>query len=209
MATCKLTNSDRVLLALASAAGNSTERVAYEEIVVESWRKYPEHYSLRNYPEYPDSSDQHKRLYGELKKRGYVVTLRDRFFRLTEAGLEQALKLQGAISDVQSTAAVGRLSRDSSRLVQRATVSEAYAKWTRGRASHIVDFDARGYFGVSVTMTRRDRQVCVDGMMNALDAARINGHPSAPELTKLANFLLERFPEVVGHPCSDSRGAST
>ena len=208
MATRKLSNNDRVLVALSCAAGNTTAPVAYEEIVVESWKKYPERYALRNYPHFPDSADQNKPLYGDLKKRGYVVPLGDRFFRLTETGLERAIGLQKALPDRAPADSVRRLSRSESRLIRRATASEAYAKWSAGQTDEIVDFDARAFFGVSVTMAQLDRRVCADGMSEAMAAAVEGGLPIAPHLRELAEFLVERFPEVVGLPSNEEIRAS-
>ena len=37
--------------------------------------RFPDRFSLRNHPEYPDASDQHKRLYGPLKQAGYVAAV--------------------------------------------------------------------------------------------------------------------------------------
>ena len=98
MAGQEMTDADRVVLALAHASGGSRDAVPYEEIVIESWRRFPGRFSLRNHPEFPDSSEQHKRLYGPLKRAGYVVALDgEKAFRLTDAGWERASQLDHSL----------------------------------------------------------------------------------------------------------------
>ena len=93
-----MTDGDRVLLALAHVSGGGREAVPYEEIVIESWRQFPGRFSLRNHPEFPDSSEQHKRLYGPLKRAGYVVKIDgEKAFRLTDAGWERARQLDPSL----------------------------------------------------------------------------------------------------------------
>ena len=93
-----MNDNDRVLLALAHASGGGRNAVPYEEIVIESWRRFPERFSLRNHPEHPNSSEQHKRLYGALKKAGYVeVVDGEKAFRLTDAGWERASQLDQSL----------------------------------------------------------------------------------------------------------------
>ena len=198
MAKRKLTDVDRVLLALAHAAAGEREAVPYEEIVIESWKRFPDRFSLRRHPEFPDSSDQHKKLYGSLKRSGYVVALHDKNFRITDAGLERAAKLDGALASVHRNSAGVRLGRDDERLVRSALSSEAYAKWRDGRASEISDFDARAFLGVAVTTTESDRRSRAAAMTKALANAETSRVPAASDLRGLSNFIMEQYAAIAG-----------
>ena len=198
MAKQKLTVHDRVLLALASAARNTQKPVPYEEIVLESWRRFPDRFSLRRYPEFPDSNDQNKSLYGPLKKDGYVVSLGDMVFRLTGAGLARASTLEGLLNGQQTTVSGQRLSRDQERLLRTARSSEAHAKWVGGRELEIVDFDARAFFGITVTTSEENRRIRVQAMRDAVAAADSAGLAAAGPLKDLTQFLTEQFPAVAG-----------
>jgi len=58
-----------ILLAMRKVAGDATRLCAYEDIVVEAWKLFPQEFGLRGYADkYPDSSDLHKPLYGSLKR---------------------------------------------------------------------------------------------------------------------------------------------
>ena len=90
----KLTQPEMVLLSMYRVSHGTTQKIPYEELVLQAWRDYPEAFSLRNYPEYPDGSDIHKKLYnGFLKTDNLVLSLGDKNFRLTEKGVSRASEL--------------------------------------------------------------------------------------------------------------------
>lgn len=77
-------------------SGGGNLPLEYEDIVVKSWQLFPEEFGLRKYVhQYPDSSDQHKPLYGPLKDKGYVLS-GNKKFRLTEKGIAYANELERA-----------------------------------------------------------------------------------------------------------------
>lgn len=194
----KMTVHDRVLLALADAAGHSQQPVPYEEIVLKSWRRFPERFSLRRHPEFPDSNDQNKSLYGPLKKEGYVVSLGDMVFRLTDTGLSRANVLESGSNGEASKPSVARLSRDQERVLRTANSSEARAKWTRGHLDDIVDFDARAFFGISVTTPERERCIRVQSTKDAITNAENVRFPGANELMQITEFLIDEFAVSLG-----------
>ena len=201
----KLTVHDRVLLALARAARNTQIPVPYEDIVLESWKCFPERFSLRKHPEFPDSNDQNKSLYGPLKKDGYVVSLGDMVFRLTDAGIDRAATLEGLLNGRQASSSGARLSRDHERALRTAKASEAYVKWIDGRADEIVDFDARAFFGITVTTRDENRRIRVQRMCDAISVFGAARLPAAERLQSLATFLIEQFPTVVGSDTNSGR----
>ena len=194
----RFTVHDRVLLALACAADNTQAAVPYEEIVLKSWRMFPERFSLRRHPEFPDSNDQNKSLYGPLKKEGLVLSLGDMTFRLTDAGLDRAIALEDAIGGNERRSVVDRVSRDEERVLRSAATSEARAKWSRGKRDDIVDFDARAFFGITVTTPDQERCLRVQTTKAAIERAEHAKFSGAHELRELFEFLTEEFPETLG-----------
>jgi len=84
------TQGEKVLLAMYRASGANEESMPYADIVVQAWIDYPETFALDGYPEYPDASDIHKKLYGYLKTNEFVESTGNKWFRLTGKGIEQA-----------------------------------------------------------------------------------------------------------------------
>lgn len=194
----RFTVHDRVLLALACAADRTHVAVPYEEIVLESWRMFPERFSLRRHPEFPDSNDQNKSLYGPLKKDGLVLSLGDMTFRLTDAGIDRAIALGDAIGLSEQNSVPDRVSRDEERVLRSVATSEARAKWSQGRRDKIVDFDARAFFGITVTTPDQERCVRVQATKEAIERAEHAKFSGASELRELFEFLTEEFPEALG-----------
>ena len=83
-----------ILLSIYDASAGTTNPVAYEDIVVAAWKRFPQEFGLRGYVEtYPDSWNLRRPLYGPLKREGYVQMQR-RKLALTESGLATAERLR-------------------------------------------------------------------------------------------------------------------
>src|SRR3989344_68634 len=83
----------KILLAMYWLSKGTTENLKYEDIVVELFKKFPETFHLRGYPQYPDSGDLiHKPLYSTLKPKG-LVTSGNKMFALTSFGISIAEKI--------------------------------------------------------------------------------------------------------------------
>lgn len=183
--------ADQVLIALYRCSNGSTVRVPYEEIVLQAWKDFPESFSLRNHPEYPDASDIHKKIYQTLKPAGLVVSLGNKVFRLTDAGIAQGAALLNATAPTSKPLA--RLSREDERLLQNALSSRALAKWEDGRPHEIIDYDARLYFQFSTGTAKLDRRLRLKAMRDMVEKARKLGLPKAETLHELTSFLSEKF----------------
>src|SRR2546428_11317269 len=97
-------------MAMNTLSGGTSKPLRYEDIVVKAFQMFPQDFALRGYPQYPDSSDIHKPLYGPLKRAGYVLA-GNKQFRLTQKGLERATELVSA-NEKRSTDSGIRLTRD-------------------------------------------------------------------------------------------------
>ncbi len=86
-----LTKWQRILATMYDLSSSRAKSLQYEDIVVEAFKKYPEEFQLRGYPNFPDASDVHKSLY-EMKKKGLLRTA-NKTFELTERGLDVAKEL--------------------------------------------------------------------------------------------------------------------
>ena len=82
----KLSRADKILMVLYEMGGESRKPLRYEDIVVSVFKKYPQDFQLRGYPQYPDSSDLvHKPLY-DFRKNG-LLEANNKVFVLTERGI--------------------------------------------------------------------------------------------------------------------------
>src|SRR5262245_12423231 len=90
----------------------TTRPLKYGDIVVEAFKMLPDESALRGHPEFPDSSDIHKPLYGPLKRAGFVIAAQ-KSFRLTSRGVERAEQLVAkAGKKLEESRDGNRLARD-------------------------------------------------------------------------------------------------
>lgn len=64
------TRGDKIMICIYQLGEGKKKKIAYEDIVVGLFKKQPDDFHLKGYPEYPDSSDSTQRLLYEYKKKG-------------------------------------------------------------------------------------------------------------------------------------------
>jgi hypothetical protein len=57
-----LTKWQKILATMYDLCGGESKPLQYEDIVVAAFKRYPEDFQLRGYPQYPDSSDPRKQI---------------------------------------------------------------------------------------------------------------------------------------------------
>lgn len=195
----KLTQAEMVLIAFYRASKGTTNKVPYEELVLQAWRDFPEQFSLRNYPDYPDGSDIHKKLYnGPLKTDSLVLSLGDKCFRLTSKGLEEAKRVVDSLKNVSAGTVEdkSRLGRDAEKFIKHGLQSRALADWRADKRSQMVDYDARMFFQFSTGTTIEERKRKVKDAKEAIEKARSIGVEGSDSLKEVADFLTEKFEQL-------------
>ncbi|MGI9035122.1 MAG: hypothetical protein ACR2GD_03675 [Pyrinomonadaceae bacterium] len=173
--------------------GGEMKPLQYEDIVVEAFNKYPEDFQLRGYPHYPDSSDVHKSLYDEMKKKGLVRSA-NKMFELTEHGLEVAKRMfHNAPAENKD-----RLTKQEEAEIKRILNSAAFGFFKAGQENSILDTDFYDYLGVTVRTSRGDFQ---GRLSNVKHAVKVHAEKRNDELSltlkDLHRFLSEKFKEEI------------
>lgn len=189
----------KILLAMHHVAGGTTRPCRYEDIVVRAYELFPEDFQLRGYPQFPDSSDIHKRLYDTLKRSGLVRSA-NKTFALTPRGLEIATQMlsSGPQTTVANNAAVQRMRRDQAAEIARIRKSTVWALFAEGKQEKILDTDFYSYLGVTVRTPRNDfigRLTTVEQAVKALGMEADDAF--AGHLRELHLFLCRRFEKVI------------
>jgi hypothetical protein len=145
----------KILIAMLELSGGSSKPLKYEDIVVRAFKLFPQEFGLRGHPEFPDSSDIHKPLYGPLKRDGMVRSA-NKTFALTARGIETARRLVGGRSASVRPRTTDRLERDVKLELDRMTNSAAYALFVKGQSEKILDTDLYAFLGCTVRTPRND-----------------------------------------------------
>jgi hypothetical protein len=194
--SAKLTQAEMILLAIYRASDHTTSRVAFESIVLRVWNDFPQHFSLNNHPEHPDSYPVSKRLHSDLITRRLVVSLRKQVFRLTGKGLRVAEQLENKSQtpDAITQNLDHRLSKEEKEFIEHALRSRTYLAWKRGKGSDLIDYDARVFFQFSTGTPIRERKRKVDNAKEAIETGIASGLREAESLRNLVSFLIGKFP---------------
>ena len=190
---------EKILVAMFRLSGGTSQPLEYEDIVVKSWRLFPDEFGLRKYVrEYPDSSDQHKPLYGPLKDKGYVLS-GNKKFRLTEKGLTYAAQLERVLKgDTNQIIKSDRLSRDKEVQLKRILNTDAFRLFVEGQKDRILDTDFYTYLGVTVRTEKHDFQGQLKTVADTIaDAARILEDSKARLAAEMHQYLIEKFNGII------------
>jgi hypothetical protein len=186
-----LTRPQKILAVMYDLCQGQPKTLLYEDIVVAAFKKYPEDFQLRGYPEYPDSSDIHKPLY-KMKRQG-LVRAANKTFELTPQGLEAAkLLFHSGRSDKN------RLTKPEEGEINRIINSAAFRLISEGKEDSILDTDFYEYLGVTVRTGKGDFFGRLNNVEKAILAhASKRGDNLSLILQKLHNFLTTKFKEEI------------
>lgn len=197
---------EKILRAIFEVAGGTTRVCAYEDIVVQAWKMWPEEFGLRGYVhEHPDSSDLHKPLYGPLKREGLVRSTNKKF-GLTDRGLAAVERLRSGSE--RRLAERGRLERDEKAEILR--LADRPAVRMLPNPDELLDTDLYDFYGVTV----RTKPAEFAGRLKTVDAAidaAIRAKDPSIELEKVAmvvatrDALKERYAELISERCAAAK----
>jgi hypothetical protein len=184
-----LSKPQKILAVMFDLCQGQQMALLYEDIVVESFKRYPEDFQLRGYPQYPDSSDIHKPLY-QMKRAG-LVRAANKTFQLTPQGLEVARALRHTDSTDKD-----RLTKAEEHEINRIVNSAAFRLFHEGHRESILDTDFYEYLGVTVRTGKGDFWGQLNNVEQAVGAhAEKRRDQLSARLTELHSFLKERFEE--------------
>jgi len=182
-----LSKPQKILAVMYELCQGDATALQYEDIVVAAFKRYPEDFQLRGYPQYPDSSDVHKPLY-EMKQQGLLRSA-NKTFELTPRGLEVASRLVHSERENKD-----RLTKLEQSEINRIVNSAAFKLFQEGSKESILDTDFYEYLGVTV---RTSRANCLGRLSNVEHAIAAHEQKRAdglsPGLRALHEFLLSKF----------------
>jgi hypothetical protein len=182
-----LSRPQKILAVMLDLCKGSPQSLLYEDIVVASFRMYPEDFQLRGYPEFPDSSDIHKPLY-EMKRAG-LVRAANKKFQLTPQGLDVARELLHSDSSDRN-----RLTKAEESEIKRIVNSAAFGLFQEGRSDSILDTDFYEYLGVTARTGKGDFWGRVRNVEHAIKAHSDKRRGDLSKaLEQMHNFLFTRF----------------
>lgn len=190
------TRPEKILIAMHDLARGTTQPCRYEDIVVKAFELFSTDFQLRGYPQYPDSSDIHKPLYGPLKRQG-LVKAANKMFSLTDKGLTRAKILAQPKKDSELGRGE-RITRDVAHEIERLQTTNAWRLYLEGNQDKILDTDFYVFLGVTV---RTDRNGFLGRLRSVEEAvkiaAKVDSQLSHLKLSELCGFLFTKFDPII------------
>jgi hypothetical protein len=168
---------DKLLLAALSLERDGMTTFTAEDLVMAAWRSYPDTFGLRGHldeagkPAHPDSNRVFAEIMGSkpIRRRGLLVKVGNKLYRLTEAGREQARLLDTGTAT--PTAERSRLDRKLEAELRRILTSRAVGKYGEGRLEEITFYDACQLWGISPRSSAMDLEARLAHFRSLLAAA--------------------------------------
>jgi hypothetical protein len=190
-----LSRGEKAILFLYEFGKGKRVKIRYEDIVVGLFKKYPHHFQLKGYPEYPDSGDLvHKPLY-DFKKKGYV-NVENKIFSLSDRGIEFARQLYG-IKKITSNLG-NRLPRSAEVEVTRIKSLEGFLLFINGDKECLSDNDFYNYFGVTVRTQKNSFIGRIETMkMTIEELKKETSNVLYKNIINYHNFLVSKYKNIV------------
>jgi len=184
---------DKLLIVIYEMSSGKQNTLKYEDIFVKTFKKYPDDFHLRGYPEYPDTGDSTQRPLYSLRKDG-LIQVRNKFVTITEKGIAFANQLmKEQLSPLRKSPQ--KLSRDIMNEVERIKNTDAFHLFVADKKDQIVDTDFLAYLGTTVRTERTDFRARIKTVQDVIAAIKTNEEYKA--IVDLHNYLFEKFKEII------------
>jgi len=147
--------ADKLLLAAYELEKSGRKPFSAEDLVVTAWKMFPDVFGLSGYRgedgrlSFPDSNRVLAEVMGSkpIRKRGLLIKVGTKMYELTEAGHEQARRIQE--SGASSAAPKAALGRDTEEKLKRLLESKAVEKVFNNRVQDLTFYDACSFWGIT------------------------------------------------------------
>lgn len=192
----KLNRAEKMLLFIYEHGKAKKVRIRYEEIVVGLFKKYPEDFHLKGYPEYPDSGDgMHQPLY-LFKKNGYITGM-NKIFTLTDSGLDFARKIKEKTIGLPIDT-TNRVSRNTSIEVSRVSLQEGFSLFVAGNKENVSENDFYIYLGITARTSRSLFSGRLETMRFVIEELKNEkGNDLYGNIIKYNEFLFTKYQAVI------------
>jgi len=185
-----------ILISIYHLTGGEIRQVEFEQVVVESYRLFPDVFQLKGFPNFPDSAQIEKRIYDKLKPAG-LVRVASRKLELTEYGQEKAKylfeKYQGKVVTENDQE---MLSSREQKLWKKLINLDGFKIFLEDSEKSPLDIDVYDFYGISV----RTGESEIHGRMKTINDLIEKIHklslPLADELQQYKRVLDELSKEL-------------
>lgn len=190
----KLFVKEKLLIIIYKMSLKQKSPLKYEDVYVKAFKKYPNDFQLRGYPDYLDTELMSKKIY-DLRKNGALQVHR-KFITITEKGKTVAEKLlQSGTTHSNNDALSKALSRDILNQVERIKNTDAFLLFADDKKDQIVDTDFFAYLGTTVRTERTDFRARIKTVQDVIENIKVSDEYKI--IVELHTYLFEKFKDLI------------
>ena len=175
----------------------SKKIISYEDILVSTFRKYPDVFHLKGYKEYPDTVILMRELYN-LVPEG-LVRIKKRKCILTDLGLTKAIGIRNHDCDIINVTKNQDELNSLRKTILLLSNLEGFRLFTERNFEKILDVDFYEFFSTSVRTSRVDIQSNVKRVAELIKEYSNYDKYLAANLQEYHKFLINYFKEQINN----------
>lgn len=185
---------NKLLIVIFKMSLKQKKPLKYEDVYVKAFKKYPNDFQLRGYPDYLDTELMSKKIY-DLRKNGFIQIHR-KFITITEKGKSFVEWLmQSETKHLNKKNLSKLLSRDIINQIDRIRNTDAFHLFIDNKKEQIVDTDFFAYLGTTVKTERTDFRARIKTIKDVIEAIKANTEYKL--IIDLHKYLFETFRDII------------
>jgi hypothetical protein len=190
----KPNRGDKILICLFEMTKGMKDKMKYEDLVVGLFKKFPNDFHMKGYPEYPDASDSTQRSLYTQKQKGHILVT-NKIFSLTDSGIDYvSALLVESDTNAGGSKNSSRQSRTIDVEVDRIKRLEGFKLFFVGSETKITETDMYRYLGVTAKTSASSFHGRVQVINEAITQIRNNlNDPMFTKIVAYHDFLLAKF----------------
>lgn len=185
---------EKLLVVIYHMSTKQKTPLKYEDVYVNSFKKYPNDFQLRGYPAYPDTELMSKKIY-DLRKNGALQVHR-KFITITEKGktaAEKIIQSRTKYPDKDTTSKT--IGRDIINQIDRIKKTEVFQLFADDKKDQIVDTDFFAYLGTTVRTERTDFKARIKTIQDVIEIIKANDEYKL--IVNLHSYLFDKFKDLI------------
>ena len=147
-----MSQSDKILIAIYELL-KENDFTRYEDVVVKSFKMFPESFALKSYEKYPDTNAVNKVIYTTLKPDGYLFIKNLKIY-LTEFGKEHVEHLTSVkTANHKSKASSGKIEKKE---ITRLVGLKGFQHFIKNPEKELLDIDCYEFYGITARTSTKD-----------------------------------------------------
>ena len=145
----RISKAYKILFTIFKMSDSKKVALKYEDIIVETFRLFPDDFHIQYYPQYPDSDMFRRAIYFDLREKGYLRIAKKECI-LTDQGIAIAIKLQKIISGKSSSTVKSDSDANTRRELNRILNLPGYKMYMNDKLNELIDQDLYDFYKITV-----------------------------------------------------------